>query len=86
MTEPSDSHYHGEEKTRVPIWLIVVGIIFVLGVIFVIQNTETAEMEFLFVKREFPVWVMLVIFFVVGFLTAEVWGYIRRRRRRNQSA
>lgn len=85
MTDPSQSQDHGQDNSRIPIWLIVVGIIFVLGVIFVIQNTETVEMEFLVVKREFPVWVMLVIFFIVGFLTAEVWGYIRRRRRRNQA-
>lgn len=86
MTEHDQSPSHGQEKTRVPVWLIVVGVLVVAAVIFVLQNTETIKMEFLMFDQDLPLWVMLVIFFVLGFLVAEVWGYMRRRSRRTPTS
>ena len=86
MTEHDQSPSHDQEKTRVPVWLIVVGVLVVAAVIFVLQNTETIKMEFLMFDQDLPLWVRLVIFFVLGFLVAEVWGYMRRRSRRTPTS
>lgn len=82
MTEHEQSQGHREERSRVPVWLIIAGIILVFAAIFVLQNTESITMEFLMFEHSMPLWVMLVIFFVLGFVLAEIWGYMRRRRRR----
>ena len=81
MTEHDQSSGQGQAKSGFPIWLIIAGVLLVLAVIFVLQNTESITMEFLMFEHSMPLWVMLVVFFAVGFVMAEIWGYLRRRRR-----
>jgi uncharacterized integral membrane protein len=57
--------------------LIAGGILLVLLLVFVFQNTETTTVDFLMFDIEAPLWVMLGITAVVGMLI----GYLAGRRR-----
>ncbi len=82
MTEHGHSPTQDRDKSGIPIWLIVAGVLLVLGAVFVLQNTENITMEFLWFELNLPLWVTLIIFFGLGFVLAEGWSYMRRRRRR----
>lgn len=51
-------------------------------VAFVVQNTEDTRMQWLFVDRTAPLWVVIVIAAVAGAVLSEVLGWVIRRRRR----
>ena len=56
-----------------PVLLVVVALLFV------VQNTEQTSFDFLWFQFEWPLWVMLVVFALVG--AAISWFLARRRRR-----
>lgn len=66
---------------------IILGVIAVLLLVFVFQNTAKVSFGFLFFDFTWPMWLMLLITlligFVVGFLTSAM---LRRRRRRERRA
>lgn len=66
---------------------IILGVIAVLLLVFVFQNTAKVSFSFLFFDFTWPMWLMLLITlligFVVGFLTSAM---LRRRRRRERRA
>ena len=57
-------------------WLAIV--LFVLAVIFVVQNTVRHEVHFLWVTVEAATWLVLIVVFLVGVVT----GLLLHRRRR----
>ena len=67
--------------------MIVSAVILVALVIFVIQNLDEVEVEFLFVSFAFPLWLVAVIFLALGVVLGWIWRWMSRRRKktRNQS-
>jgi uncharacterized integral membrane protein len=50
------------------------------ALLFIVQNTDSANLEFLWFNFEWPLWIMLVAFAGVGALV--FWGVQRRRQSR----
>jgi uncharacterized integral membrane protein len=49
-----------------------------LALIFILQNLDSVDVEFLWLDFSMPLWLLLVIFAVVGAVV--FWGAERRRR------
>lgn len=67
--------------SKVPGALIIAGIIVIGFAIFVAQNTEDINFEFLWLNFEWPLWLVLVIVFVLGAFVGQGLMWLRRRRR-----
>jgi len=61
--------------------LIAAGIIAVLLLFFVLQNTDDAHIDFLFLDGTFPLWVVIVAVAFLGFAAGWLLGRSRRRDR-----
>lgn len=64
--------------------MIVSAVILVALVIFVIQNLDEVEVEFLFLSVAFPLWLVAVIFLVLGVVLGWVWRWMSRRRKKTR--
>lgn len=62
--------------------LIIAGIVSVAAVVFALQNSEEASVEFLFFTATVPLSVVIVISMVLGAILGWFIGFMRRRRRR----
>jgi uncharacterized integral membrane protein len=49
---------------------------------FIVQNTDRVQVHFLFISKEAPVWLLLLLTSAVAIAAAEVAGWSLRRRRR----
>lgn len=70
-------------SNRAPIAMVVAGLIVIGMAIFVAQNTEDITFEFLWFNFTWPLWLVLVIVFVLGALVGQAAMWWRRRRRRH---
>jgi uncharacterized integral membrane protein len=59
-------------------------VIGLLGLIFILQNLDTISVEFLWFEFEAQLWLLLVIFAVIGAVV--FWGVQRRRAARKARA
>jgi uncharacterized integral membrane protein len=59
--------------------LIVAGVIVVLLLVFIGQNTETANVNFLFFEHETALWLVIALCAGLGFLAGWFVGRSRRR-------
>jgi uncharacterized integral membrane protein len=66
--------------------LIVLAAVVVLLVVFVVQNTDRAQIDFLFWNGEFPLWTMIVVAAVLGLIGGWVIGRIGSAERRARDA
>ncbi|MXW61922.1 MAG: LapA family protein [Acidimicrobiaceae bacterium] len=48
---------------------------------FVVQNTDSTPVQWFFIDRSAPLWLIIVISAVAGAILSEVLGWIVRRRR-----
>ena len=56
-----------------------------LALVFILQNLDSVDVEFLWLDFTMPLWLLLVVFAVIGAVV--YWGVERRRRaRRAKSA
>lgn len=55
-------------------------LIALVALLFVVQNTESVSFNFLWFEFRWPLWIMLVVFMVVGAVVS--YGIARRRRAR----
>ncbi len=62
--------------------MIVTAVILVGLVVFVVQNLEKVEVEFLFLSFTFPLWLVGVIFLALGVVLGWIWRWMSRRRKR----
>jgi uncharacterized integral membrane protein len=63
-------------------WKVVGAIVVaVLALIFILQNTATRRVHFLFWSTSMPVWIWLVIIFAAGVVVGSALPWLRRRRR-----
>lgn len=53
-----------------------------LGLIFVVQNQQQADIDFLFIDLRMPLWVALALLFAVGMAAGGVLTQRRGRRQR----
>jgi uncharacterized integral membrane protein len=58
------------------------GVAAVLALIFIVQNTESSTVNFLFWEFDLPVWVWALILFLLGGVTGYGFSWRRQRRRR----
>ena len=61
--------------------LIVAGVIGVLLLVFVLQNTDEADVDFLFFSGSYPLWMMAVVVAVLAFAAGWLVGRSRTRRK-----
>lgn len=59
------------------------GVLVVAALLFVLQNPDATRFDFLWFQFEWPLWVMLVAFSLVG---AAVFWFLARRRRKSKEA
>ena len=64
--------------------LIVSGIVGVAAIIFILQNSETQDVTFLFFTANVPLSVVIIVSMVLGAVLGWFVGYMRRRKRRRQ--
>ncbi len=60
---------------------ISAGVVGVLLLIFILQNTNEVQVDFLLWDGEFPLWGVIVVSSVLGFLGGWILGRVRRTRR-----
>jgi hypothetical protein len=85
MRPPDENPYAWEEESSTVDQVRRFGppaVIAVVALLFVLQNTESVNFEFLWFDFEMPMWVMLVIFAGVGAVV--FYGLQRRRRKRRE--
>lgn len=61
--------------------LIAAGVIGVLLLLFVLQNTDEADVDFLFFSGSYPLWLMAVIVAALAFAAGWLVGRSRTRRK-----
>jgi len=71
---------------RIGIGIIIAVIVMVVLGIFVYQNRDTVEIQFLFLGVDLPLWAVIGIFILLGALLGWVWSWIMRRRAGKRSA
>ena len=57
-----------------------------MAVIFIVQNSERTNVDFLFVDFESPVWVALLVAIAIGVVLDRLFVYWWRRRRDRDAA
>jgi uncharacterized integral membrane protein len=60
------------------------GIVGVAALIFIFQNSEQQDVNFLFFSATVPLSVVIIISMLLGAIIGWFFGYMRRRRRRRQ--
>jgi len=65
---------------RIGIGIIVTVVVVVILGVFVWQNRDTVEIEFLFLGVSLPLWAVVGIFMALGALLGWVWRWVMRRR------
>jgi uncharacterized integral membrane protein len=66
--------------------LIVLAAVVILLVVFVLQNTDRAQIDFLFWNGRFPLWTMIVVAAILGVIGGWVIGRIGGAERRARKA
>lgn len=64
--------------------LIALGVVAVLIVIYIVQNTEDVAVKFLFWSFTWPAWLMLILMLVIGFLVGMATSAVLRRRKKRE--
>jgi uncharacterized integral membrane protein len=88
MDWKANEHRGGEapqgDKTRISPALIIGGVAAILALIFILQNTDSHRIRFLFWDNDTSTWVVIVIALVLGAVIDRVatWAWRRRRTRR----
>lgn len=76
VEEPRVGGMSGRQKLGVALALVVLG----AGGVFIAQNTEPMQVDFLSAQGELPRWLMLAAAALSGAFVAKVVGTVRRRR------
>jgi len=61
-----------------------IGVVVVLALIFIFQNTQKVAVSFLWAEGELQMWIVMLILFVVGMLAGFLIAWRRARRRRRE--
>ena len=66
--------------------LLVLAAVAILLLVFVFQNTDRAQIDFLFWDGDFPLWTMIVLAAILGLIGGWMIGRIQRADRRARDA
>ncbi len=81
----ADDEALDEAKERTGIGLVVgAAIVAIALVAFIVQNTDDTQLQWLFIDRSAPLWVVIVIAAVAGAVLSEALGWVIRRRKRQR--
>jgi len=69
-----------DANDRIGFGIIVTVIVIIILTIFVVQNSDRIEVEFLLFGVSMPLWLMAAIFLVLGAVLGWVWRWARGRR------
>lgn len=61
--------------------LVVGGVIAILALVFVFQNTDKGKVTFLFWDITAAAWIWLLILFAAGVVTGSMFPWLRRRKK-----
>jgi uncharacterized integral membrane protein len=75
-----------EKGSKVTPRLVIAVVAAVIGLILVLQNTETVHATFLFFDGEMSLWLFAIIMLVLGAGLGQLAVVIRRRRRDGEPA
>lgn len=64
--------------------LVAIGVVALLILIFILQNTESVQLTFLFWDFGFPLWLLFVLTLVGGVLAGMAVLAVLQRRRRHE--
>lgn len=60
---------------------LIAGVVLALALLdFVLQNTDTVTLHFLFFSGDWPLWLLLVVTSALAIASAEVFSFVLRRR------
>lgn len=62
--------------------LVALGIAAVAVLVFILQNTDKANIDFLFWDGDFPLWIVIAVVAALGFVGGWSLAWLRARRRR----
>jgi len=62
----------------------VIGVLLVLAIVFIFQNTQKVAIQFLWMEFRAQMWIALLVMLVVGLVVGLFVGWRRQRRRRKQ--
>ena len=87
MSEEYDDYLEqSSASNRRIVGMVVAGIIVISALFFILQNTISVEIKFLFLSGQAPLYVVIVISMVLGALLTLVATWLRRRaKRKNRS-
>lgn len=80
MSEPEQSGWKETREGPSP-KLLGAAVIGVLLLLFVLQNTDEADVDFLFFSGSYPLWIMAVVVAGLSFAAGWLVGRSRARRR-----
>jgi uncharacterized integral membrane protein len=72
-----------KKERDVPARLIVGVIALALAVVFVVQNRDEVETNFLFLHGSQPLWFLIIINLLLGALLGQAIGMLRRRSKKD---
>ena len=70
----------GSRRSTVPTRLVVSGIIVVLALCFIFQNTASGRLRFLFWSFDAPGWAWIALIFASGLIVGSIFPWFRRRQ------
>ena len=79
--QPGDKEYTDKGMSFGAIISVIVG---VAALIFIFQNSEQQDVNFLFFSATVPLSVVIIISMLLGAIIGWFFGYMRRRRRRRR--
>jgi uncharacterized integral membrane protein len=81
-TQPGDREY---KDSGMSAGLIIAGIVAIAALIFILQNSEQQEVNFLFFSATVPLSVVIIISMVLGAILGWFFAYMRRRKKRREN-
>lgn len=60
---------------------VAAALVAVALIAFVVQNTDSTPVSWMFIDRSAPLWLIIVVSAVAGAVLSEILGWIIRRRR-----
>ncbi|MFV0309921.1 MAG: lipopolysaccharide assembly protein LapA domain-containing protein, partial [Desertimonas sp.] len=60
--------------------IIVAGVITILALIFVLQNTGSARVNLLWADIDMPAWLWMALLFLGGMIVGSIFPWFRRRK------
>lgn len=70
----------GSTRSAVPTRLVVSGLIVVLALCFIFQNTASGRLRFLFWSFDAPAWAWIALIFASGLVVGSIFPWFRRRQ------